>query len=125
MFNNDPPPGGGTPMRGNRSLIVLNENTVLKREIDSLKAYIEKVNNELKTLKFENQQLKIKPTVVENNTRTDQTKPTTSQNGSNRYELLQTTEIYETDEEELERETNWILHKTKNKKKKIHLQYTG
>lgn len=110
----DPPPGGGTPLRGNRSLIVLKENETLKKEINNLNKIIEKLRNDVQALIFENDFLK--------------NQPASSNNGSNRFQILalednnvhteeEEVENFETDEEELERETNWILQKSRKKNK--------
>lgn len=81
-----------------------NEKSYLKQQIDELKSIIKKMNLEIINLKMENSELKNQML----NLQTD-----------GNITINETIEhSYRTDEEELERETNWIMVKSKKRKAK-------
>lgn len=94
----------GTPLLGNHGLSIPNENSYLKQQIDELKSIIQKMNHEITNLKIENSELK---SLMQN-----------FQTGENETINEKIEHSYRTDEEELERETNWIMVKSKKRKAK-------
>lgn len=115
MCDEQPPPGGGTPLRGNRANIMMNENMELKRQLSQIQEI-------LTELQQENQRLKHEITVINGNRFENLEMEEDFENNSE--EQVQNVGgkkiiTYETDEEELERETNWILKRSrKNRKRK-------
>lgn len=124
MSDKNPPPGGGTPFRGNRVNILYNENNDLKRELSQIKEV-------LNALQSENERLRREIT-LNNDTRLDNVNmnvdfesSSEEQHEEEQHEEEQHADgsakkviTYETDEEELERETNWILKKSRKKKRR-------
>lgn len=121
-MSENPPPGGGTPFRGNRMSI---ENNNLKRELSEIKEV-------LNALQCENDRLRREITLnnesrLENvNMNIDfEEQHEEQQDEEEEHEEVHHEEeqhgsakkviTYETDEEELERETNWILKKSRKK----------
>lgn len=156
----NPPPGGGTPLRGNRSLIIASENKKLKFELIELRKLVDKMNMQIHELKNENMILKREITTFNTNKldsisetdfqemdfeqeqqREDQQREKQQREKQQRKEQEKEKQQREdhqsdeeslidhslsnaheadyhefvTDEEELERETNWILNRRKNK----------
>lgn len=92
------PPSGGTPIKGNRSSILNIENEKLKKELEVLRKKYDVIIEEFNSLREENKQLR---------------------NEVTRFNTVTLANIDEfvTDEEELERETNWVCKNKKNKKR--------
>lgn len=128
MNSNNPPPGGGTPLRGNRVHIIQNENTMLKQQIQDMQHNIDQILNELQKLKQENIQLKeqlLHGNGAQYDDKDEMSNEASTSRGSNNREIVNTHEVhqqYHTDEEELERETNWILQKSKKNKSKSKIR---
>lgn len=114
-----PPPGGGTPIRGNRIPIIMNENDKLKNEIILLRKMYENVSNELHLIRQENKELKREISNINSNLLENANENQCFERNEEPVEMEANEEqiIYETDEEELERETNWILKKARKSKK--------
>ena len=92
------PPSGGTPIKGNISSILNIENEKLKKELEVLRKKYDVIIEEFNSLREENKQLR---------------------NEVTRFNTVTLANIDEfvTDEEELERETNWVCKNKKNKKR--------
>lgn len=133
MDSSNPPPGGGTPLRGNRILIIQNENVKLKQKINDLQLTIDNILCEMQQIKQENVELKehlqyynggeYEQASGEANEQPYENEAVTNQNVN---ALNPNTEVdniisdqFQTDEDELERETNWILQRSKKGKSKL------
>lgn len=122
MSFNNPPPGGGTPLRGNRIQIIQNENTMLKQQIHEMQHSIDNILAELQHLKHEN--IALKEQLHSNNdfqherysdsaSMVDENIVNYDQNSEEEQNVNVNAHQYVTDEEELERETNWIVQRSK------------
>lgn len=93
-----------TPIMGNKIQVIINENNFLKNQLVEMKAAIKNMQYELKNLKLENNELKTQ--ILTNESKENLT-------------INETVEQYCTDEDELARETDWILCKSKKRKAKL------
>lgn len=126
MDKTNPPPGGGTPIKGNRSSIIAIENEKLRNELSELKKIMHNMSFEIQYLKEENEHLKNEITDI--NTNILEAIP--AENNNNDFSAVddnnmsvstnqpEISEEFATDEEELERETNWILKKSSKRNNK-------